>query len=78
MLPWVVMANIVVTVAGIFILRVFAVGQWAEQQKQLATAVERLSGQLEEANQKIAQLTLKIAVMSEKITQLERGGAGRD
>lgn len=72
LLPWVVMANIVVTVVAVFLLRVFAIGQWSEQQQQLALAVTKLTERLDEANTKVAKLTLQIAVMNEQIKHLER------
>lgn len=72
LLPWIVMANIVVTVTAFFFFRVFSVAQWAASQKQLADSVQKLTGQMEDANATAAQLTIKLAVMTEQIKNLER------
>lgn len=89
MLPWIVIANIAVTLIAIFLFRVFAAGQWAQQQQQVAAAVKqlteevadehRLRRELSDAlNVGLAKLALQVAVIDERIKHLERGGAGRN
>lgn len=81
LLPWVMMANVAVTVIAIALFRIFMAGQWAQQQTQQGKDVrqltERLSEEIHELSVQIAQLTIRLAVFDERLKHLERGGAGR-
>lgn len=88
MLPWIVMANIGVTLGSVLLFRIFGAGMWTEQQKQIGDAVKKLTERLEDEhrarrelrddiNVQFGKLVVQVAVIDERIKHLERGGAGR-